>query len=53
MKASLIQVERKGYDGCCKQHDLNPWYFNSLFPLKFNPTLNYKNISADFGASCR
>lgn len=50
MKASLIQgLNEKDMQAVVNTYNLNPFYFPTLFPLKFNPTLTIKALVADQG----
>jgi hypothetical protein len=50
MKATLIQgLKEKDMQAMLNQLNLNPFYFDKLFPLKFTPTLTWKSLNAESG----
>lgn len=50
MRKSLIQgLNEKDMQAVVNTYNLNAFYFPSIFPLKFNPTLTWKTLQADLG----
>jgi len=50
MKTTLIHgLNEKDMQAVVNALTLNAFYYPSLFPLKFNPTLTWKAIQADYG----
>lgn len=50
MKKSLINgLKEKDMQAVVNAYNLNDFYFPTLFPLKFTPSLTWKTLSADLG----